>query len=821
MPVTQIKRDFNEEPYIVRMVTTDTLATVGSAGYLTDQAPVINDLNSGTWEWLPSDLVLAYGSDGASLYTISTDLTSLIIIAPGSSGITPAQIQDQAFTFDVSDTGIQDNYEVALTPVITSYADGLTFSFIPATSNISSTPTIDAGPGPITIIDQQGNALNSGQILFNIPATVKYYNGFFYLQGESSASSIVTPADIQHERFISGVATNIGDAYTLNLTPALLTLPDFTRVSLTVTSNNTTTTPTLEIDGLGAFPILTGGTAPNPNDINVTLPSDLIFLNNNWHLLNPNTMYPWASQDAFYWQGGDSGALNALVINIPVAISNNYMVIVNAAAFSNTGPATLEVNYADAALGALPIVLNDGSALVGGEILAGFNYVFLYNSVSSEWQLINPFVSSGAGVTPEDIQIEAFISGTTTNIADAYSLTRSPPLTPLVDFTRITIIPSANNTTTTPTLAVDGAAPSPIVLVSGALLSPDDLQNSQPSDLIYIAGTWYLQNPATFNPRTIQEASYISGIDTGIINAYELSIPTSISDISIAILNTVLNTNSGASTFDINFSDGSLSPLPIVLNDGSALVGGEIAAGQSYLLLFKPIVNEWQLVNPSPTGLFPVTAGATGTVLRSNGTSWVASTATFADTYTANNILYASASDTVSSLASANSASLVTNSTGVPTWSGTMVNGEIIIGSTGATPTKGTITAGSGISVTNGAGSITIANTAGALTWVTETTTSRTLTAGEGVIVNAASICTATIPATTAVGDTFSLTAKSASGFRLQCNTGQVLNIGSDPTSSAGSITTTGATNQSITIVCITANTTFNATSIVGNFNIF
>ena len=45
--------------------------------------------------------------------------------------------------------------------------------------------------------------------------------------------------------------------------------------------------------------------------------------------------------------------------------------------------------------------------------------------------------------------------------------------------------------------------------------------------------------------------------------------------------------------------------------------------------------------------------------------------------------------------------------------SGVSTNGQILIGSTGAAPVASTITAGSNITVTNGAGSITIASTGG------------------------------------------------------------------------------------------------------------
>jgi len=108
------------------------------------------------------------------------------------------------------------------------------------------------------------------------------------------------------------------------------------------------------------------------------------------------------------------------------------------------------------------------------------------------------------------------------------------------------------------------------------------------------------------------------------------------------------------------------------------------------------------------TSLWPNTVGATGKIIRSNGTINTYSTATFADTYAVNRLLYASATDTVVGLATANSAVLVTGATGVPVWSGTMTNGQVIIGSTGATPVAASLTAGANITLTPGAGSLTI-----------------------------------------------------------------------------------------------------------------
>lgn len=111
------------------------------------------------------------------------------------------------------------------------------------------------------------------------------------------------------------------------------------------------------------------------------------------------------------------------------------------------------------------------------------------------------------------------------------------------------------------------------------------------------------------------------------------------------------------------------------------------------------------------TSLWPNTVGAAGKILRSDGSSNAYTTSTFADTYSASTLLYANGANTVEGLATANSAMIYTNSTGVPAWSASMTNGQLMIGSTGASPSPSLLTEGSGISITNGAGSITIATT--------------------------------------------------------------------------------------------------------------
>lgn len=76
--------------------------------------------------------------------------------------------------------------------------------------------------------------------------------------------------------------------------------------------------------------------------------------------------------------------------------------------------------------------------------------------------------------------------------------------------------------------------------------------------------------------------------------------------------------------------------------------------------------------NPTfSTATYPATGGSVGTILRSDGTNWVNTTATYPTTTTASQILYSSSSNVVTGLATANNAILKTNGSGIPSMSTT------------------------------------------------------------------------------------------------------------------------------------------------------
>jgi hypothetical protein len=87
------------------------------------------------------------------------------------------------------------------------------------------------------------------------------------------------------------------------------------------------------------------------------------------------------------------------------------------------------------------------------------------------------------------------------------------------------------------------------------------------------------------------------------------------------------------------------------------------------------------------TATYPAIATGTGTLLRADGTNYVASTATFADTYAASTMLYSNGANTVTGLATANNGVLVTSNAGVPSWlANSGVPGYVLTANSGASP---------------------------------------------------------------------------------------------------------------------------------------
>jgi len=220
-------------------------------------------------------------------------------------------------------------------------------------------------------------------------------------------------------------------------------------------------------------------------------------------------------------------------------------------------------------------------------------------------------------------------------------------------------------------------------------------------------------------------------------------------------------------------------------------------------------------------GTGATSVGANGTLAQSNGSIYTFTTATYPSTTTANQLLYSSATNTVGGLASANSATLVTNASGVPAWTGSMTNGQILIGSTGGTPTPATLTAGPGVSISNGAGSVTISGTGSGIGWTEVTGTTQTMAADNGYVSSNPALVTLTLPAAAAFGTAITVLGKGAGGWKIAQGAGQQIHFGSVSTT-AGATGYLSSTNQydSIQLICITANNEWACIGSQGNITI-
>jgi len=103
-------------------------------------------------------------------------------------------------------------------------------------------------------------------------------------------------------------------------------------------------------------------------------------------------------------------------------------------------------------------------------------------------------------------------------------------------------------------------------------------------------------------------------------------------------------------------------------------------------------------------------------------------------------------------------------------------------------------------------------------TVVNQASSSVTMVAGSTYLINnGASLVTLTMPASTAVGDTFTIVGQSSGGWLLQLVGSQVINTGAASTSAAGSLAD-GSRYDCVTVVCTVANTSFVCLNGYGSF---
>ena len=150
-----------------------------------------------------------------------------------------------------------------------------------------------------------------------------------------------------------------------------------------------------------------------------------------------------------------------------------------------------------------------------------------------------------------------------------------------------------------------------------------------------------------------------------------------------------------------------------------------------------------------------------------------------------------------------------------------LTNGQLAIGNTSNDPSAATLTAGTGISISNGSGSITINAVGAGLTWTVVSGATQTMAVNNGYFANRASNIVFSLPTTSAVGDTVAVNnMNTALGWTISYTTNQQIFIGNtSATVTSGSISST-ALGDTVTLVCRTANLTWAVVSSMGNITV-
>jgi len=167
---------------------------------------------------------------------------------------------------------------------------------------------------------------------------------------------------------------------------------------------------------------------------------------------------------------------------------------------------------------------------------------------------------------------------------------------------------------------------------------------------------------------------------------------------------------SGAAETLTGNTGGAISPVGNNINTvgtGSITIAG---AGNTLTTQLTGLTANAVLYGQGTATVGLLLSGTTGQVLQTNtGAAPTYSSATYPSSTTVSQILYSSANNIVTGLATANRAVLTTGATGIPVLTPIALDGQIIVGSTAGAPAATTITAGTGISVTNASNSISIA----------------------------------------------------------------------------------------------------------------
>ena len=285
-----------------------------------------------------------------------------------------------------------------------------------------------------------------------------------------------------------------------------------------------------------------------------------------------------------------------------------------------------------------------------------------------------------------------------------------------------------------------------------------------------------------------------------------ISITNAAGSITIATSGTgTINTLTGNSGGAISPSGGNINTLgtgSITIVGSASTLTTQLTGLTSFNVLVGAGTATITNVAPSATAGVPLISNGSS-ANPSFGTAVVAGGGTGATSFTATSLLLGQGTSAITALGAAS-------------------NGQLPIGSGGANPVLATLSQGTGISIANGAGSITISSTGGGLTWTDVTASTQTMAVNNGYTSNdGATLVTFTLPATAAYGTIIAVVGKAAGLWTIAQNALQTIHYGAtnSTTGTGGSLSSTKQYDVVYLLTTI-ANTDFTVLDSIGNLTI-
>lgn len=378
--------------------------------------------------------------------------------------------------------------------------------------------------------------------------------------------------------------------------PALTSLVTGQEVRVLANLANTTTTPTLNVNGLGAKTIVKNGSSVlSAGDITTTIVATFLYDGTNWQLRNPQIGGGGISgfTAGFFGKGGSGGT------SVVPTLCDEGITTTNWVTCTDTG--------------GLAAVAFKGTGSGAGAFISGAgadNCVSFQPANSACWEAPATITTSYHGLYPATpstgIPHYSFSSPTITEtisligvadfsnyVAGAGSVNvltaaLSPASVSNAAGTTVFVLPNLANTTTTPTLNVNGVGAMTITKVGTAALAAGDLSTTAVAELVSDGTHWQLLNPQTGaggNATSVNSNTYpaSAGFTSGGLACFT-STSAEASSALLAAGHILLGGGAGVCpTSDANLDDGQTTATVLTYSGAGGLVitGTKIALSAS------------------------------------------------------------------------------------------------------------------------------------------------------------------------------------------------------------------------------------------------